>query len=69
MKNMDSRKEGHDGESLIMSREMLLKIQQKIEKAKASGSSTSHLQNLSKEIQLLLTRTQEPSKPQIRDGI
>ncbi|KAL0729233.1 hypothetical protein Bca4012_025326 [Brassica carinata] len=67
---MDSTKEG---ESLVMSGEMLLKIQQKIEKAtselKASGSSSSHLQNLSKEIQLLLMKTQEPSKPQIRDEL
>ncbi|CAN7122062.1 hypothetical protein BRARA_B01188 [Brassica rapa] len=72
---MDSK--GDDG-----SREMLLKLQEKIEKAtselKASGSSSSsstsshHLQKLSKEVQLLLDKTvnaQVPSKPQIRDEL
>lgn len=73
VRNMDSK--GDDG-----SREMLLKLQEKIEKAtselKASGSSSAstsshHLQKLSKEVQLLLEKTanaQDPSKPQIRDG-
>lgn len=74
VRNMDSK--GDDG-----SREMLLKLQEKIEKAtselKASGSSSSastsshHLQRLSKEVQLLLDKTvnaQVQSKPQIRDG-
>ncbi|CAF1892533.1 hypothetical protein Bca4012_048674 [Brassica carinata] len=71
---MDSK--GDDG-----SREMLLKLQEKIEKAtselKASGSSSvstssHHLQKLSKEVQHLLEKTanaQDPSKPQIRDGL
>ncbi|CAN6993933.1 unnamed protein product [Brassica oleracea var. botrytis] len=66
---MDSK--GDDG-----SREMLLKLQEKIEKAtselKASGSSSHHLQKLSKEVQLLLEKTanaQDPSKPQIRDEL
>ena len=73
VRNMDSK--GDDG-----SREMLLKLQEKIEKAtselKASGSSSvstssHHLQKLSKEVQHLLEKTanaQDPSKPQIRDG-
>lgn len=67
--------ESKEGESLIMRREMLLKLQEKIAKAtsdlKASGSSSAYtstqLQNISKEIQLLLTK--KTANAQIRDGI
>ncbi|ESQ42617.1 hypothetical protein EUTSA_v10015752mg [Eutrema salsugineum] len=78
---MDS-KERDDTQSLIKSREMLLKLQQKIEKAtselKASGSSASaspELQNISQQIQQLLVMTtrndQDPSKAtsHIRDEL
>lgn len=68
-------------DSVRKKREMLLRLQQRIEKAtsdlKASGSTASpstDLQNLSKEIQQLLMTTaksQDPSKATLRinDGI
>ncbi|KAF8102556.1 hypothetical protein N665_0198s0256 [Sinapis alba] len=65
---MDKKEEEDHVDSLVMSREMLLKLQQNIEKA-TSGSSSStsaDLQNLSKEIQLHLMKTaataQDPNK-------
>ncbi|VVB16369.1 unnamed protein product [Arabis nemorensis] len=66
---MDS-KETEDIESLTKKRDALLTIQQRIEKAKASGSTASispDLQNLSKEIQqVLMMTTANPSNATLR---
>lgn len=78
---MDSKEKEDHVESLVKSRELLLKLQQNIEKANSgsSASSSADLQNLSKAIQLHLMKVataQDPNKSDpskatshIKDGI